>query len=618
MKKISTLFVGLAALSVAGNVSAQDLRIETNSTSGVEIIEQGKFDVLNWLIGHTGGDTKIYLGEVDFGDGDVYKAASIDFANGYGTDGWAVLHAGADFESSMPFTEIPLNEYKSYYAPRRFGANMGFNVNGGVSEGIIMGDAGAIQYTKPTGKQKVYLTFFGGNGNIFAINFYKTELTEDDFINAEDGDWGGDDGIRLRWPSEDSRYDDKRVVISVYDSTPAVPTGEGTDFPECRIDEQTNEAGEVTGNKGWGWTKADFIVDYGTVDFGNNRFGQMMVEINHGRTNLTDYLEFYLDEVAEGNKFAELWSGRELPERIYPFAINLPEISGNHKVFVKWVGGSANVRDIHFYEGTPWTPATTCGVTLVDEVPMEGDNVFHFGFRGLVDGIGENSPWCSEIKCKGRWESNGNAGYTENGTVLSFYTPTAETIDMTAGNYKTIVVNHASEPAAIGTNPDQYFAFYTDLDPDFLYNEEDWKSNLDMILEGHEPIAIVPMQGTASWNTIKHTRGEILTDLKPFDELFMVYNGAGANVFDIYFEPAGQSGITNVEAKNGVEVSAEAGVIVVNAQSEAQVTVYGLNGVAVAGATVAAGSTSFAVVPGFYVVKTVDATGAAAVKVIVK
>ncbi len=617
MKKFYTLFMGLAAISCAGSASAQDLRIETNASNpDVEIIEQGKFDILNSLVSNTGGDTKICLGEVDFGDGDVYKAASIDFANGWGTDGWAILHAGADFESSMPFTEIPLNEYKSYYIPRRFGANMGFNVNGGVSEGIIMGDTGGLQYTKPTGKQKVYLTFFGGNGNIFAINFYKNEFVEEDFINDEDGDWGGDPGIRLRWPSEDPRYADKRVTVSVYDSTPAVPVGEGTDFPEARIDEKTNDEGIVTDNNGWGWTGAGFMVDYGTVDFGNNRFDQMMVEVNHYSQNLTDYLEIYIDEVNEANMIGNIWVGRELRDVMYPLALDIKPVSGSHKVIVKWIGGGINVRDIAFYEGHPWTPASECGAKLVDQTPYEDDAVFHFGFEGLTDGVG--GPWIAEIKAKGRWEGKGNAGYTENGTVMSFYSETGEPL-FTEDIFKTIVINHASEPAAVGLSDECYFAFYTDLDPEMIYVEDDWKSNLDMILEGKEPVAVVPMQGTLSWNTIKHTRGNVTGSLAGCTELFMVYNGAGANVFDLYFEPEReQSGINSVAAENGVTVCAEAGSIVVNAVSATQVAVYGLNGVVVVNTAVAAGSHTFAVAPGFYVVKTVDAAGAAAAKVIVK
>ena len=139
-----------------------------------------------------------------------------------------------------------------------------------------------------------------------------------------------------------------------------------------------------------------------------------------------------------------------------------------------------------------------------------------------------------------------------------------------------------------------------------------------MILEGKEPVAIVPMQGTLSWNTIKHTRGNVTGSLAGCNELFMVYNGAGANVFDIYFEPEHKSGISSITAENGVKVCAEAGSIVVNAASAAQVAVYSLNGVAVVNTAVAAGSHTFAVAPGFYVVKTVDAAGTAAAKVIVK
>ena len=84
------------------------------------------------------------------------------------------------------------------------------------------------------------------------------------------------------------------------------------------------------------------------------------------------------------------------------------------------------------------------------------------------------------------------------------------------------------------------FSFYLDLDPDFIYTPEDWDQNLPAILEGHEPIAVVRLQGTGAWSVRKRTAGEFLVNVTGKHDLFMVYNtpstSTGANVWDIWFD----------------------------------------------------------------------------------
>lgn len=629
MKNYVTLFMGIASLAVGGNAAAQELVIPINSTnSDIEIIEGGQFDVVNSLIGNTGDATKICLGEVDFGaDGEKYKAASLGFANGWGTDGWAILHAGPDFESSVPFTEIPLNEYRSYYVPRYYGANMGFNVNGGVSEGVTVGEGEPLQYTKPVGKQKVYLTFVAGNGNLFSLNFYENEFTEADFANEESG-WGGDEGIRLLWPSERPEYADKAVVVTASESQAAVPTGEGTDYPETRVNPD---------NECWGWTKDGFVADFGSFDFADGKYGQLVVELSHWSQNLSDYLEFYIDEVAEDNLIASLWTGRELRDKTYPLAMNIDAVSGTHKLLVKWVGGSTDVKSVSIYEGTPWPVASECGIKLVDDIPHE--DAFHFTFVGCPEGQG--NPWNYEILANGQWESKGNVGYTKNGTILMFYQSDGSGIDFGENLYKSIVINHSSDPTWVGDIDQANFTFYVDLDPDMIYTTDDWKDpeTVASIIAGHDPIARVRLQGTGSWDNVRHVRGEMLCDVSGEHELYMIYNtpgdNIGANVFDIYLEP-GQGGdpdpdptpdpdpdpepgsIADVESNGGVSVSAQPGSIVVSAEVPAKVEVYGVNGVQIVDANVSAGTNTYSVASGLYLVKlSVDGENTVS-KVIVK
>ena len=624
MKKATLLLLGLAAMVAAPNASA-DLYILTNNIDNPDCIihRGGEFDEINKLIGFTSAGTSsgtlIEIGEVDFGDGEKYKATSIEFGNGWGTDGWAILWAGTDWDDAEPFTQMEINEYKSYYVPRCFGANMAYNVyEGGLSPNIFLMD-NPIQYVKPTGKQKVFMTFEGGNGNVFGFHFYENELTEADFIQEDDADWGGDAGIRLRNPYEDPRYADKSVVIDALDMMPYVETGEDTDFPEVKID-------EAEGLGHWGWTKDGLLIGtINDVDFGNNRFQQFVLFVRHGNQNVFHYLEVYIDDATvEANKIGRVWVGREMNERYYPIPVNFTkEVSGNHKLIVKWEtpGGQCDLRRVALYEGTPWLPASECGldVKIVDDIPTEG--AFRFTFEGCPEGQGD--PWAYEIKAKGQWEAAGNVGYTGPGTVLAFYMPSGAPIDFGDSEddaYTHIVVEHSSEPALIGkgTIEEANFSFYLDIDPNYDTPEDEWKGNLEGILEGHDPVAIVRMQGTGGWSIRKHVRGEFLTKVTGEHDLYMVYNtpasNIGANVFNIYFEKnapdfGGVQGVAQ-DVVNTTKVYGRTGSIAIEVAEATKVYVYGINGMTVASDVLTqAGTHSVAVARGIYVVKTVDAAG---------
>ncbi|MDO4971948.1 MAG: dockerin type I repeat-containing protein [Bacteroidales bacterium] len=550
MKKTITFLAALVA-SIATTAFAQDLVIPTNETSGVEILQDGVFDRVNRNIGNTSANTQVYLGEVDFGeDGNLFQATSIVLGNGWYVDGWAILHAGTSYEESMPFTQMGINETGGYQNYRTFGSNMSYNA---ASPEELSGGQPAMEgitFVKPKGKMKVWLTFVGGAGNIRYINFYKKAFTPEDFVNDE-GDW--DSGIRLLDPNEKPGYDAITMRVLSLNSVPAVPIGEGTDFPDTRIDTSAN------GQNAWGWTHEGFIADYGVFDFGGGEYSQLVAYFTHWSTNIYDYLEFYLDEVKPENMFARVWSGLDLGNGTpRPFAKDLKTpITGQHRVLVKWVGGSSNLQIVEFCKGKQWPEHPDCGIELVDELPNEG--AFHFTFNNCPEGQG--NPWGYEVKCKGRWEAAGNIGYTGNGTVLDFFDNgdgMADGIDFGDGKYNRIVINHSSEPAWIGTIEESNFSFYVDLDPDMIYTPEQWDTELEMILEGHEPVAVVRLQGTGAWSVKRHTAGP-LAELTGKHELFMVYNtpnsNTGANVFDIYLDVEKQGTPGDINGDGIVNVS---------------------------------------------------------------
>jgi len=513
----------------------------------VEILADGKFDKANQNVGNCSENTTLYLGEVDFGaNGERYLAASVTFANGWYTDGFAILHAGSDFESSLPFTQMGFDETGGYQRYLNYGANLACNFTDTLQWSGKHPAMEGITYTKPVGRQKVYLTFVGGSGNIRYVNFYTDAFVEEDFYTEEDDTWKA--GLALREPNQKPGYDLISYKVYSLESVPAVPVGEGTDFPDTRIDTAAQNA--------WGWTSEGFIADYGTIDFGSGDYKQLVAYFTHWSENIYDWLDFYLDEVKEENLFASFWSGLDLQNGpVAPFAKNIKSISGQHKVLVRWRGGSSNLQAIEFVKQQLWIEHPDCGITLVDDLPEP--DAFHFTFLGCPEGQG--NPWGYEVKVRGQYESRGNIGYTGNGTVIDFYGD-GEGVDFGNDPYKRVIVYHSSDKSWIGEVEESNFTFYLDLDPNFIYTAEDWENNLAGILEGHDPVAVVRLQGTGSWTVYKHVAGEFLVPVTGKHELFMVYNtpstSTGANVLDIYFDNGKTGGVAgDVNGDGTVDVS---------------------------------------------------------------
>lgn len=617
MKKFTLLTASLAGLMMLGanTVSAQ-LNIPTISYSiatnhnnpDVKIFDCGaKFNLVSGFIGWTGEDTKVELGEVDFGtDGNKFKASSIELANGWFCDGWAILHAGPSYEESVPFTQMGLNETGGYDNFVTYAANFACNTssdswsNGPAMEGI--------SYTKPTGKQNVYLTFIGGAGNIRSINFYEQELTAKDFVRNlnDDGTPSYDDMIALLSPDQYEGYGDVSIRIMSAESVALNPD----EFPDARLDGES-----------WGWTGNGFMADYGNVDFGNGDYKQIVLNLTHWSENLSDYMEVYLDAVEEGNMIAKVWAGRNLEGKVHiNLAKNLKAINGTHRVICKWIGGSINLKYVEFVKQAVWPIATECGVQIEDVEPAA--DAFHMTFENCPEGYG--NPWGYTVWCKGVYESAGNIGYTKNGTVIEFYDENGDGVDFGDGSYKRIIVNHACDKTYAGPIEQSNFSFYIDLDPEFIYTPEDFDQNLSDILADHEPICVVRLQGTGNWATRKKTAGQIVTPVSGKHNLFMVYNNtyadnAGANVFDIYMdtvEPAGVESIVNDKANN-VNVYTAEGEVIVNAEIPTTVDVFSLNGQHMTSVAVN-GEASIEMARGFYLLRATNAEGVTAFKVIVK
>ena len=164
----NTLLFGVLSLFGASQAMADDWVIELmkNNASHLELVKDASFDVGYGCIGNTSTETVIGLGEVDFGtDGTNYKATGVEFAHGWGSydeEKIVVLSAGATAEEAVPFNEMTVTRTYGYHQFELFAENMD------------KGDGFAL----PTGKQKVWLTFRAGQGNLRSVKFYENAISE--------------------------------------------------------------------------------------------------------------------------------------------------------------------------------------------------------------------------------------------------------------------------------------------------------------------------------------------------------------------------------------------------------------------------------------------------------
>lgn len=270
MKK-NTLLIGILTLLGASSAFAQDLVISTmkDNAENIELVQDAKFDPGYGNVGNTSNETIICLGEVDFGtDGNTYQATGVEFAQGWGGYDilrYVVLHAGNTFEESVPFTEMEVIRTFGYHCFETFAWNMKDE------EG----------FTRPTGKQKVWLTFREGNGNLRSVIFYQDKIAEE--------------GMQP-WINELPGYEEKATTIYGNEFQIAVdvdPENPDDPFKDCKYDEE---------HRCWGGIRNGFIVKSSEpIDFGEGDYQQLVAFIGHDGERYREYMEFYIDEVKPEN-----------------------------------------------------------------------------------------------------------------------------------------------------------------------------------------------------------------------------------------------------------------------------------------------------------------------------
>ncbi len=491
---------------------AETLTFQLGANDGAVILNNGKFNPLGCFIGNTSGDagseTVIQVAQVDFAAGDTYKAASLRFANGWGGGGKAILKAGADFESAVTFASIDLiNWHDSYTNFRSIGANF--------SE-------------VPTGLQYVYLTFEGRAGNIQDVRLYNDEFTADQF----------ESGSLLKEPCDWTGYADMATVLDINNSELVYSSN-----PDTRID-----------NGSWGWTGEGVVVKYGTLDFGQGDYKQVVLELaSHWQGDQTDHsVDVYIDDYENAaNLIANVWCGIDVKAKLY-LARNIEAITGEHTVYLKWHGGSCNIANVHFVKDYLYSLGNILDPLVNNKdnfQPTEG--AARYSFRAEtqnqegVEYIGRDSGRTTILN-RGQWEDN-NVGWTGGGTVLK-----VTGIDFGDGHFNEMLVTHATGSSWLGYVNEANFKFYIDLEAEaepapLPRRVNDW-GNAAAELEGVEPIATVWMQATGGWGNEYTTKGE-LAEVEGVHDLYIVYTASdGANVKDLYLD-----GMREPEISTGVE-----------------------------------------------------------------
>ena len=551
----------------------------------IEIVQDATFDVGYGNIGNTSNTTVIGLGEIDFGaDGNAYQAAGVEYANGWGgydEAKYVVLSAGATPEEAVPFTEIRVNRTYGYHQFDMFAENMK------TGEG----------FTRPTGVQKVWLTFRDGNGNLRSVKFYKDALAEEN------------EGLQP-WPSELEDYASISTAIDGSKFARAVET------PENPEEDPYKDAGYDTETGCWSATNAGFVVkSVDPVDFGNGDYKQLVAYVGHEGERYTEYMEFYIDEVKPENMIARTWMGINLSEwnKFAPVATALEQVTGSHHLLIKW-GDATNLQKIELVKDSVWFENPDCGVVYENEQPSEHAVLFvTTGESGAASGVDTTTgaaweiikPVSGDARCEGS-----NIGYTKAGVVVAW-----RGIDFKDGDYKRVYINASCDKTYIGSTVEEAnYSLYIDLD------DIDWAnvtnvSELAAALEGHEPVAVVRAQGTGSWGNKLTTGGDLAT-VTGVHDLYIVYNlpdrdNIGSNIYGLYLDPEegqGPQGIGSATDEAGnIQAYVANGQIVVRTATETQVELYAADGTMVASQSIPAGTTTIQnLKQGIYILKATD------------
>lgn len=549
-KRLFTLLTAMIGIT-AGMSAADDLVFKMVEDGGVTIVNDGRYDIVNQIIGYTKPGTTLCFGEIDFGNGDVYFANGAEIAHeNPDMEGTLDFYLGHPDEGGQLFTSIDIKGTNAFQYYRTFRYNFY--------------PEGTDGYVFPRGKHTVYMRYNDCEGNIKKVVFYGHELSDD-----EQG----------------------QMADPVYNAV-HLPASQATvvnaeEFPETRL----NDEGA------FGWTGPGLMVKYSGVDFKDGKvYGQIAVVSTHGgSTNPDGFLELYVDNAdSEDNMIAKIWTARDWRWVVYaPLAANLTkEISGTHDLIVKWTA-STNLKEVQLIEGTPWDLDDNdqpVKVELIDEPLSPNAYGMHFDAMG---GIENTVDFMAKGSDNLQFEA-ANLGYTSGGVVLKF-----NAVDFKDGQFTRILVDHSSDQSTLG---DSTFDFYIDLNHD-SYDDLS-------VLDGDTKLATVKAQGTGNWGDHKKTAGAMTSKVSGEHDLYMVFRtSAGANIHGVYLDTDyNPAGISSVEADNSAKVIAEAGAIRVIVENAADVVVYGIDGKVVNSLHVT-GDATIAASTGLYIVKIAEADG---------
>lgn len=549
MKTRTITLLGLFA-GMFATASAEDLVIKMTEESGVEIVNDARFDIVNKCLGNTMPGTTICLGEIDFGDGTTYAANGAEFAHeNPDTEGTLDFYMGDPDNGGLLFTQIDVKGTNAFQYYRTFRYNFY--------------PEGTDGFTWPTGKHQVYMRYNNCEGNLKKIVFYNNEFTEE-----EQGEM------------PDPTYD--------YFSIPA--SAGSVVNPEVCPDAKLNDG--VWGNTGEG-----LIVKFPSIDFKDgNTYQQIAVVSTHGgSTNPNGFLEIYIDGTdSEDNMIARIWTARDWYWTVYgTLAKNLEKnISGVHDLYVKWTGAT-NLKEIQLIEGTPWEieDDEPEKIELIDEPLTDNAYGMHFDSMGGIENTVEFMAYGSDDL---KFEAS-NIGYTSYGVVLKFVD-----VDFQNGQFTRILVDHSSDQASLGSST---FDFYIDLDHDDY-------SDLS-VLENDTKLATVQAQGTSNWATPKKTAGTMTSKVEGVHDLYMVFRtDAGANIHGVYLDTDYDPSSISTATIEGVKVWGMTNAVCIESATESlTVDVYNFAGQNISQTKVAAGLSTLSMAKGIYLVKVADAKG---------
>lgn len=584
MKK-NTLLIGVLTLLGASSAFAQDLVISTmkDNAENIELVQDAKFEAGYGNVGNTSNETIICLGEVDFGsDGNAYQATGVEFAQGWGGYDilrYVVLHVGNTFEESVPFTEMEVIRTFGYHCFETFAWNMK------EEEG----------FTRPTGKQKVWLTFREGSGNLRSIIFYKDRIAEE--------------GMQP-WINTTDEYKELSITLEGSEFERGIPPL--IENPEDPDSKDKYESCVYNENKGcWGGIIDGFVVkSTEPVNFGEGEYQQLVAYISHDGERFKEYMEFYIDEVKPENMIARTWSGINLTswDDYTPVATKLKEVKGYHYLFVKW-GDATNLQKIDLVKEKLWFENPDCGIVFENVQPSE-DAVNY-----TVKGGEQGNDW--EILVPGKLNAHldtggENIGYTSNGVVVAYFG-----VDFKNGEFQRTVIRHSCDKNYIGTIEEANFSLYIDLEDDINFNIISTPEQLKEQLAGHEPFAVVRAQGTGNWDNRQATAAPITSKIEGVHDLYVVYNlpnDVGANIYNIYLDPKADSG-TGIQkeqaaAIEGLEIYSVNNEIIVNTSEDTHIAIYTISGIQVKNETLRAGSNTINDLPnGMYILKATNKAG---------